>query len=373
MPIVPNDFARFFSLLRIGWQATAWLVVAGLPAYGDVVFLKNGNEIQGTIRRIDSSKVVMELEYGTITLDRHDVKSLRRGKNTIGGRGGGTGNRVIPLRLKKTSDAIRQLEGLRSRALSASRDQRGQQRELEEARDQLERTHSEYLEAQQKLRETPARPVRKYNEQVREVNRLSGDMASLRTQIEGLEGSRRSENSAIPDYSHALQKVSANLAKTRRALQRSGWRKGEKEYLQKANNTLKEMRRDFQSIEVHVTPAPGDHVIVPVEINRSVIGYFMVDTGASVVSFSRQFAQKLRLDLENAQVTRVVLADGKRVQARRITLSSVRVGSARADNVEAVVLPRPPGAKIDGLLGMSFLRNFMMEMQGNKMILRKMR
>ena len=92
----------------------------------------------------------------------------------------------------------------------------------------------------------------------------------------------------------------------------------------------------------------------------------MLDTGASVVTLTEVLAKKLNIDILSVSPVQAILADGTKVTARPVLLQSVEVGDARVDNVHAVVLPNHPGEGIDGLLGMSFLKNFYIQIDSSR-------
>jgi predicted aspartyl protease len=66
----------------------------------------------------------------------------------------------------------------------------------------------------------------------------------------------------------------------------------------------------------------------------------------------------MKINLDRAERISVSLANGAEIKARAVTLASIRVAGATIENVPAVVLPDAPGDHLDGLLGMSFLREF---------------
>lgn len=78
----------------------------------------------------------------------------------------------------------------------------------------------------------------------------------------------------------------------------------------------------------------------------------MVDTGASVVALTRDDARRLGFDLTPADFTGTVITASGEVRAAPIELSSVAVGSARVDRVEALVVET---GLTHSLLGMSYL------------------
>jgi clan AA aspartic protease (TIGR02281 family) len=92
---------------------------------------------------------------------------------------------------------------------------------------------------------------------------------------------------------------------------------------------------------------------------NGVEGNFLVDTGASFVSLSPEFAKRAKLNAENAELKQFLTANGA-VNAPVVTIISVRLGRLTATTVPAVVMPRPVGPGYDGLLGMSFLARFEM-------------
>lgn len=97
-------------------------------------------------------------------------------------------------------------------------------------------------------------------------------------------------------------------------------------------------------------------VLAKAEIN-GVSGTFAVDTGASFVSVSKSFAARAKLTA--LQSGRVGLHTANGVAAAALTtVSKIRLGASHADAAPAVILDKPIGHGVDGLLGMSFLARF---------------
>ena len=66
------------------------------------------------------------------------------------------------------------------------------------------------------------------------------------------------------------------------------------------------------------------------------------------------------------------MAEGHKVKGQKVVFHSMAVGDVRAENIEAVFFPSGPGNQLDGSLGMRFLRNFSVNLDGSgKLILRK--
>jgi len=98
----------------------------------------------------------------------------------------------------------------------------------------------------------------------------------------------------------------------------------------------------------------GTGMIVLVRINGRAVAPFMVDTGASYVLLPRAVAEEAGVEAgPDARTMRFTTANGV-VEQPIVTLDSVELGSAQADDVPASV---SPSMEI-GLLGLSFLNRF---------------
>lgn len=85
------------------------------------------------------------------------------------------------------------------------------------------------------------------------------------------------------------------------------------------------------------------------------------DTGATVTTLSRAVADRLGIMPVKIGTQLVTLANGSKVKTTPVILDSLSVGSASRENVAALVLEQAPGPGVDGLLGMSFLKHFIIK------------
>ncbi|MEM9174674.1 MAG: TIGR02281 family clan AA aspartic protease [Myxococcota bacterium] len=97
----------------------------------------------------------------------------------------------------------------------------------------------------------------------------------------------------------------------------------------------------------------GSTMRVNVRLNDRVVAPFYVDTGASDVVIPESVARQLGLDLEGARTAFYGTANGT-IQQSLVTLESVQLGGARAENVPASVST----SMSTGLLGLSFFNHF---------------
>ena len=102
-------------------------------------------------------------------------------------------------------------------------------------------------------------------------------------------------------------------------------------------------------------------IVLPVEIkvNQKIIRVTLaLDTGASYVMIPWEIAEALELKPElSREFTEVITASGVE-KVPIVYLEMVSVIGEAAQNVKAVVHDLPEKSYVDGLLGLSFLRNF---------------
>ena len=98
----------------------------------------------------------------------------------------------------------------------------------------------------------------------------------------------------------------------------------------------------------------------------------LVDTGASYVSMSSEYARRIGVDLRGGQRVALQTANG-RIEAWRVNLASVRVGDITLYNVDGIVADA--GSDVTGMpvLGMSFLNLVDMQRRGNTLTLSRRR
>jgi clan AA aspartic protease (TIGR02281 family) len=131
-------------------------------------------------------------------------------------------------------------------------------------------------------------------------------------------------------------------------------------------------------------PAPkyvtivDEHGQISVEtlLNRKVKATLILDTGASLLVIKQSVAKQLGLDAAAIKEDmKLKLADGRESIAKHAVLASVSVQGVEAQNVDVAILAadvQDPYLK-DGLLGMTYLKNFSfkIDQKNKKLILEK--
>ena len=123
-------------------------------------------------------------------------------------------------------------------------------------------------------------------------------------------------------------------------------------------------KTDSPEEESHTITVPmtsiGGSLTVPVQLNGEQTVQLILDTGATMTVLSTQVANELGITSDPlSQVTTVNTAGGP-IQVNLTHLHTVEVGKAKAQNVSVAVHDLPDAQPdIDGLLGMSFLKHFL--------------
>lgn len=113
----------------------------------------------------------------------------------------------------------------------------------------------------------------------------------------------------------------------------------------------------------------GNSFTTDVLLNRKVKAELIVDTGATDTVISASLAKKIGISLNKSQNVLCQVANGATVMGKQINIKEVRVGGAKVYNVQAVVLDSGNTGDSPGLLGMSFLNNFVFKVDTEKELL----
>lgn len=131
-----------------------------------------------------------------------------------------------------------------------------------------------------------------------------------------------------------------------------------------------------KGVKTVVNMATGKHVVkltkrgnsltTNVLLNRKVREDLIVDTGATDTVISSSLARKIGIQADKGKNVLCQVADGRAVNGKQINIKEVRVGGAKVYNVQAIVLDSGEIGNSPGLLGMSFLNNFIFKVDTEK-------
>ena len=98
-------------------------------------------------------------------------------------------------------------------------------------------------------------------------------------------------------------------------------------------------------------------LMVDAVLNSKVPGVFIVDTGATFTSISREMADELKLDLQNCEKITITTANG-RIQVPKVKIKRLALKGIVGHDIEATVMDIKPGSSFSGLLGLSFMKQY---------------
>lgn len=136
---------------------------------------------------------------------------------------------------------------------------------------------------------------------------------------------------------------------------------------------LEKLEETVLSDSIDMTNDGSNTYQVSATINGEHTKQMALDSGSSIVVFSHREAEAMEMaPSEGAETIILILADGRKVPAKRITIDSIRVGRFLVENVEGAVLPAEL-TEASLILGMSYLSNFKFDIDPGTMKLRMTR
>ncbi|MCA9471945.1 MAG: retroviral-like aspartic protease family protein [Nitrospirales bacterium] len=121
-----------------------------------------------------------------------------------------------------------------------------------------------------------------------------------------------------------------------------------------------------ETVIVPVIPHGGS-LLVSVRLNQTRDVQLILDTGATMTVLSNEVALDLGLIASTDTRLTTVNTAGGQIQVNLSKLSSIHAGTAKAHDIDVAIhdLPDTPSG-IDGLLGMSFLKHFLVTLDTNE-------
>lgn len=350
------------------------LLLLSASARADTVYLKNGNQIEGVIASENRDEVTVGIGYGTVTLRRADIERVDRSKKEQRRKDRGallrrqfeTGEGV-PKGAEKFAAVLRVAQAGRENALES----KAKRTSLDEEEASLTQELADLKERFQTLnsRMQSARSDRNpaaYNDLIDDINKAGSQMEADQLRLQAISGERTACDEAVHAYLSAYGAVQEYLKEPGHALPAGAG--PDAEYYAWVKDEIGRMRAEVVQDEV-ASHTKGRSLVVTALLNGRIEARLMVDTGASMIVLYKGAADKLALG-PGAEVGTVsaTMADGSAVQAKGVRLESVTVGNSTVKGVGAALLPSgSPG--IDGLLGMTFLSHFIVQVDGSNGVL----
>ncbi|OGR49373.1 MAG: hypothetical protein A2X37_01235 [Elusimicrobia bacterium GWA2_66_18] len=331
-----------------------------LPARADIVYLNNGNQMEGKVTSQTRTQITLDIGYGSTVLDKADIARIQRVDTAQASKTDSKlkrrqyeSGRVVPKGAAKLHKLYRNAQAKREKAL----DSRALTRELDEESSQLKESlptlKADYASLSLDLNGIDAESNPSgYNHLVGEVNKTGVQIQAAGLRLEEIDRLKKESRNQGHDYLESYRLLDAYIRG-----EGAGLLKQEAAYYAWLRGELSEMSGDFRQDEIPAEKDAGG-VFVKVLLNGKVTVRLLVDTGASTTLLYQEAAARLSLPPEmRVGAAQVKVADGRMVAADVLRLDSMAVGQSVVKNVIVVASP-VSGQGFDGLLGMTFLGQF---------------
>ena len=356
------------------------ILFAGLICHADKVELSNGGSFSGLITKETPKYVVLDLGTGSMNLERRYIRSIKYSghlereeikrqwqvKHFLN-------KKFVPIGQEDIVAEFRKLLQKRDVASKSSGVIRAYKRKEELYIKELEVLKDKYAVANVKLKDVDKKAdMLRYNALVRRVNSLVAEINVKVGQIEKFSSGAGKMTASISSYLAELIEFEIKL-RARKASLFPNYGNDVQFLYERLLEKVSGFNDEF-SKDVIASRKRGNSTVIAVVINDSISGTFVLDTGAELVSMTEEFAGRLGINMNSLPVLDITVADGRKIKGRAVVLGSVRLGAASSKNVPAVILPGEKRSDHDGLLGMSFLRDYLVQLDGasGNLILRRL-
>ena len=192
---------------------------------------------------------------------------------------------------------------------------------------------------------------------VTEINKIIREMNHAEEQIRQSEKEQSRVSAQMIPFVNAVGDMRSDLKRAGTDENRAGY----PVFFERIEEEIVKMTGDLKTETVSFSKR-GNLLLVDAVLNGKVTATFILDTGASSTTISKSMAARLGIPIDPEASVFSILADGSLAPSTPITLASVKVGTAERREVSASVLEEAPGPGVDGLLGMSFLKYFMIQL-----------
>lgn len=359
----------------------ALLLATAGAVRADTIRLRNGNRIEGIVTQETDTKVVLDLGTGRTTLSRGTIAAVEHASAEDNDRLRAgwkqkyfLNQKYVPKELAELAADFTKLGALREEALDARRLLADLSTKEADGRTEQEQLRAQMVQASQQIQQaSPARNnVEAYNTLVASNNALQAKWALASDALSACGKMRATAVERIAAYQETVSAFQLRFDEERKKPADGAADVERQQFLDRMAGMLASYLREFAAAEVAVTPS-HDGAVVTATVNEQVQGRFVVDTGAARVTVTEAFARRLKLDPDTLPEAEFTMADGRKTKGRTVVFRVLAVGDARAENIEAAIIPGKPGEQVDGLLGMSFLKHFSVNLDGGsgKLILRQ--
>lgn len=367
-------------------QLLLLFLLSSLFADADTITMKNGNSMDGIILKETPAEVTLSVGVGSVTIKRSQIATIRKsdaqGESQLKDAWQQhyfAHEKYVPKGLESVAAEFRTIDSQRNAAMENLARLQSPTTARNTLQDELRQLQKESVDCMSQL--PPELPpanaeheaeIENYNALITRHNALLARMEIVNDAIAQKRVTDNNCRKQISSYLQALLDFQTTFEARYDQHRQTGGTKQEDIFFAEMAQ-----RVSAYSNEIKETDVPFDaddrHAIMTARINNQVDARLLLDTGATLVQISESLARRLNLQLPDNSKVKVTLADGREVTVKSVMLDSVQIADARAEGVAAIVSPSEPSQGVDGLLGMSFLQEFDVRLDGasNKLILKR--
>jgi clan AA aspartic protease (TIGR02281 family) len=294
---------------------------------------------------------------------------------------------------KELAHAFAEANSLKRKLLSAAKEQQADEQAIEDLQANLSERLQSNATMNSQLANVPRSNVVEHNYLVGAVNANVSEIKLLEQEQErskkNIDVVRKKSNAAREGYVQQITEIRAlvdRLSERYAALKSDADAQSALAEWNSAANTSFEIKpssyllnsaKKLELLEKTVITEKiplrreGNSYYATVVINGKPPEEMIVDTGANSVVLPYKVALDCGAKPDESSITVVAtVADGSKVNSKRVVLDSVRVGKFTAQHVECVVLPAE-AKNAPTLLGMTFLSRFNFSINGTELVLSK--
>jgi len=371
---------------------------AHLPSsQADQLIFKNGRIINGTIIQETPSHITISLSGASVKINRNKIKDIKKGPLPKAKQKRDNPDDILrvnhaPKDLLPLAQAFRKLLAKRREAKNAQYQMGKYQLKMSACETKNQTLLKKILygksliaDIQNKIakikipKQTPTQKeaIEEFNALLIKKEQLKAQQDQLHAAILTLDQERiktikenqkarelylKSMN-PINIYFASLQKFYLTYKKEKQKRLTSTSSKQTRTFFTRMDRYITQFQKETPTTKIKSRQQNGVTLIHAV-LNGTVSGEFILDTGASNMMINETCAQRLGINTTKLPTHEVILANGRRINVKYTLLKSVSVGTATVNNLIAEIVPNSPNQHESGLLGMAFLKNFAIRLNG---------
>lgn len=342
----------------------------------DIVYLKNNQKIEGVVKKQTASQVYIDVGAGVISFGSDEVVRIEKGTLTQSESEVTQDDSDGAAEIRKVNALLAKVR-LKRRKLALYKSQqrtvKGKRQKIEKGLIPVYRDYEKaYITYNKKYGDKEKGTSYEQRDSAALVGEINMQMAKIKSEELRIEECQREYEGLSRKVSDTLFEVTAimkNLSLYYEGTVRRYPERKETKHMQQVVNIIDQFNKDWKTKNVPLR-VYGGNFIVDVRINDALTVPLIVDTGASSMCISRRTANTLGLSKsDEVRTLTVSLANGTQAEGKMVFLKSVNVGGMEARDVPAVILDITKNDETEGLLGMTYLGNFLFHIDAKAKVL----